>query len=527
MIGPIQYSSYSSSLTHPKAPPSNKLTEKEVKYLSLIKAIKNININEVKRITEERSFDVNEILTPSEALVTIVNNEGKTLLHFAVFENHKEICEILIQAGIDVNQGDINGKTPLFYAAFCGYEEICKVLIQTKANINQKDNDGNTALHFAVSEGHVVISQLLISHGANITLRSNAGFSAYSQIKLASPKNPKAIKNVFEKNVDKLQLAEAQEYDKTFRLKKLIGHVAELQGNSPFVLKNTGQGYGDQSLGISTHSHMLREVGKSIKLFNKDFPDIMPSETSSLLSDAFQVAAFSRTRTSSEKIASWKAGKPLILSTGYVNHFVTVLFWDNFFVLCNRSPISKSSQSDIRTFAFNKKLLTGDIIKQIEGLSKTDEKAYSQFFSEILPTALQFSDTNIKLITSYFLASQKVNNCAYASTEGMILPLLILNACKKADVDLSDRHTEVCPNLVAEQLKKFLNWRFFHKLTVLQKYHKRILCDSCLFAPDNSLLKRGVDDLKSIIRKNLYFPSSEGFNPKLFAQWQNFLKSLV
>lgn len=528
MIGPFQYSSYSSLIQPKTSHTICKLTdlnllEKEIKYESFLKAIENKNISKVKRIIEEGSIDINEILIQSGACKE--NKDIRTLLHSAIFENHKEICEILIQAGANVNKGDKDGKTPLIYAVFCGYEEICKVLIQIKANINQKDNDGNTALHFAVSEGHVDISQLLISHGANITHRSKTGYSAYSQIKLAPSKNHEAIKNVFEKNLDKLSLAEAKEYDKAFRLKKLIGHVTELQGNSAFVLKNKRQIYSDLDLEFTTHPHMLKEVEKNIKLFSKEFPVILDSETSALLSNAFQAAADARNRSPAEKIASWKRGEPLILSTGYVNHFVTVLFWDNFFVLCNRSPITNSQHSDFRTYALKKELLTEDIIKQIENLVKTDEKAYSQFFSEVMPAALQFSDTDLKMMTSCFLARQKVSNCAYASSEGMILPLLILNACKKAGIDLSNGKV-ACPNMVPEQLKKFINWRFFHKLTVLQKYQKRCLSESRMFFPDTSLLKRGVENLESIINKNLYFPSPEGFYPKLFTQWLNFRKSL-
>ena len=41
---------------------------------------------------------------------------GLTPLHFATFNGHKEIAELLIANGADVNANDIGGGTPLDYA---------------------------------------------------------------------------------------------------------------------------------------------------------------------------------------------------------------------------------------------------------------------------------------------------------------------------------------------------------------------------------------------------------------------------
>ena len=73
-----------------------------------------------------------------------------TPLHIAAENNSKEIGEILISKGANINTktnersrflvvGDKGGKTPLHLAALFNSKEIGEVLISKGANINAKD----------------------------------------------------------------------------------------------------------------------------------------------------------------------------------------------------------------------------------------------------------------------------------------------------------------------------------------------------------------------------------------------------
>ena len=84
-----------------------------------------------------------------------------TLLHIAVRQNLKEIVELLIAKGADVNAkafqiGDDaekgGGFTPLHDAARGGFEEIAKLLIESGAEVNAKVQ-GETPLHVAAFIG--------------------------------------------------------------------------------------------------------------------------------------------------------------------------------------------------------------------------------------------------------------------------------------------------------------------------------------------------------------------------------------
>ena len=81
-------------------------------------------------------------------------------MHRAVTFGQKEIAELLIDKGADVNASS-GGETPLHEAALFGHKEIVELLIGKGADLNAKDEDGDTPLDFAYAE----TADLLRKHG--------------------------------------------------------------------------------------------------------------------------------------------------------------------------------------------------------------------------------------------------------------------------------------------------------------------------------------------------------------------------
>ena len=89
-----------------------------------------------------------------------------TPLNTAAYEGHKEIVELLIAKGADVNaKGVLDGNTPLHWAAGAGTKEVTELLIAKGADVNAKDQDDETPLDWAIHSKLTEIADLLRKHG--------------------------------------------------------------------------------------------------------------------------------------------------------------------------------------------------------------------------------------------------------------------------------------------------------------------------------------------------------------------------
>lgn len=83
-----------------------------------------------------------------------------------------EIAEFLIRNGIEVNAETNRKLTALHVASIMGYKDIGELLIEHGADIEAQYEDGETPLHQA---GSKAIAELLINKGADINAKSNNG----------------------------------------------------------------------------------------------------------------------------------------------------------------------------------------------------------------------------------------------------------------------------------------------------------------------------------------------------------------
>ena len=86
--------------------------------------------------------------------------DGTTPLHTAARFGHKEVAELLIAKGADVNAA-VDGITPLHFAVARGHKEVAELLIAKGADVNAKNDGGETPLDGADGE----IADLLRKHG--------------------------------------------------------------------------------------------------------------------------------------------------------------------------------------------------------------------------------------------------------------------------------------------------------------------------------------------------------------------------
>lgn len=88
--------------------------------------------------------------------VNVIDNDGRSLLHYAARVGDLRIIKILIKnfnANIDIINKD--EQTPLLQAALNGHEDIVEYLIKNNANIWLQCNMGRNLLHYAAHYGRI------------------------------------------------------------------------------------------------------------------------------------------------------------------------------------------------------------------------------------------------------------------------------------------------------------------------------------------------------------------------------------
>ncbi|KAJ3756024.1 ankyrin repeat-containing domain protein [Lentinula raphanica] len=113
-----------------------------------------------------------------------INTQGgfHGVIQAAAVKGHKDIVELILRHGADINfHGDIYG-TAITAAVLGGHQDVVEYLVQHGANINLKVVIYGTALAAAALKGHQNVVEYLVQCGANINLQGDntaIGAAAY------------------------------------------------------------------------------------------------------------------------------------------------------------------------------------------------------------------------------------------------------------------------------------------------------------------------------------------------------------
>ncbi|XP_041048785.1 probable protein S-acyltransferase 23 [Carcharodon carcharias] len=88
-------------------------------------------------------------------------------IHWAAVKGLISVIDVLLQAGVSVDERDKRGCTPLIIASQCGHIALCCYLMGKGARLQACDSEGDNALHWASFKGHCELTCLLIYSGFN------------------------------------------------------------------------------------------------------------------------------------------------------------------------------------------------------------------------------------------------------------------------------------------------------------------------------------------------------------------------
>jgi ankyrin repeat protein len=141
-------------------------------FTPLMRAVLNGSEEAVKTVMEFKP-DLNAQTTDPDP-----DTSGSTALMYAVAKDRKDVVDLLLDAGADINESDAVVGSALTWAAAYDREEIVTDLLERGADPNVVNNVGGTPLIVAASKGNPRIVRMLLDHGADPQAKMKDGRNA-------------------------------------------------------------------------------------------------------------------------------------------------------------------------------------------------------------------------------------------------------------------------------------------------------------------------------------------------------------
>lgn len=443
-------------------------------------------------------------------------SNGLTPLETAVIYADLPICKLLIDHGADIYRTNEKGNTLLHLAVTYSRLDTCNFLLGKLAPpeeklryINKAEEHGLTALHLAASYGNVGLYRTLLNHGADPHIGDAEGY-----LPITRGKGLRTIIDTFDRCIhDLLQSSEyAKAHSKEHIGRKMLSAALEIEGFTQLVMKAAPEGFERQPMPQSLPlagffgQYWWYQYAKDLPAYQtfSSSPSIDPNisgyidnDTTYALHNAFEFAADDLKMTLKQKYDRWEKGAPLILNTGFKQHFVSMLIWGDRLIIVNRGP-GRSEEAvrqgkAILAFKFHKELFSAESIRRIENIVTTLEQNYQDFISKTLKEQLCLEKTDFeKVIESIHLPSQEAPNCSFANSEGLIWPFLALIEIIKNIGNFDSVNPNVLKEAIIKQSHVHASWLSFQKLLVVEKYLDKIQQPNRMFEADFALLSMSI-----------------------------------
>lgn len=140
------------------------------------------------------NLEVARLLIEREKEIDFKDTIGDTALMYAVESEkfNKEICELLLSKGADINATDGNGGSTILINitnSIENHEDKARFLLDHGANVNASNSVGTTPLLQAASVGNLNLVKLYIERGADIFVINTWNQSALDLATMMEPHN--------------------------------------------------------------------------------------------------------------------------------------------------------------------------------------------------------------------------------------------------------------------------------------------------------------------------------------------------
>ncbi|XP_071116451.1 ankyrin repeat domain-containing protein 50-like [Haliotis cracherodii] len=140
----------------------------------------------VMRAAEEGHRDVVELLVSKGADVSLVDEDGDSILHLACWGGDVETVEFVLSLNlVDINSRGGGSRTPVVRAAERGHRDLVELLVSKGADVSLVDVVGDNILHWACWGGEMETVEFVLSQSVvDVDARNNSGRTAVDWARL-------------------------------------------------------------------------------------------------------------------------------------------------------------------------------------------------------------------------------------------------------------------------------------------------------------------------------------------------------
>lgn len=358
-------------------------------------------------------------------------------------------CYRKLDTNLDFHKN--NGRTPLMHAALAGNSVAVEILLVKGADIACTDVLGNTAAHFAAYTTNGKVLTVLAQHGADFGMPNHHGETPL----LAARRDRKRCLLKQLKTQDTIATA----YSKEFLRRKRLAHILELSGITALAhpsrtkihqIIHALEGWYPQDFW-----HTITK--RTEQFFTQYPPNLLPPG----INPTELVAILKKTATGEESM-------PLILHTGFKNHYSTYLMWGKFAILCDRGG---KSHTPFYVHQLDKAKITPWLFTAVTSLATQSAAAYQSFFSNQIQSVLADKPHQIiqQLNHHMKLPMQHTGNCSWANIEAAFYALCVLQSVRHYAKMPKEQQVPV-EQLCRRQKQFFDDWKAFIAHHEVKKY---------------------------------------------------------
>ncbi|XP_067087415.1 histone-lysine N-methyltransferase EHMT1a [Osmerus mordax] len=118
---------------------------------------------------------VQHVLPKAFKYVNCQDDGGWTAITWAIEYKHRELVQLLLSRGADVNIRDKEENICLHWAALSGSDDIAQQLLDARCDLHAVNIHGDSPLHIAARENQLDCVTLFLSRGGDVNLRNSEG----------------------------------------------------------------------------------------------------------------------------------------------------------------------------------------------------------------------------------------------------------------------------------------------------------------------------------------------------------------